>query len=256
MPIIDVHAHVGPWPFHMDTGDAGFNLRLMDRYGIDLQLVSAAEAVVYDAVAGNAALREVLAVHPRLLGYAVVNPNRIEASAEDLRRCLDTGRFVGAKIHTHYPGRLIGSREMGEAFDVIAEAGVPLLLHTWGPEVALLPSLLADRPGLRVIVGHAGGDAWREAAHAAAACDRLYLEHCRTVTDTGRIAFAREAGVPVERLLFGTDSTLIDPCVALGVVRDAGFAPAELERVLWRNAVDLFGLELPQPRLLVTSPND
>src|SRR6185312_7666179 len=68
MPIIDVHAHVGPWPFHMDTGDAGFNLRLMDRYGIDLQLVSAAEAVVYDAVAGNAALREVLAVHPRLLG--------------------------------------------------------------------------------------------------------------------------------------------------------------------------------------------
>ncbi|MFI1395000.1 amidohydrolase family protein [Streptomyces sp. NPDC020681] len=247
MPIIDVHAHVGPWPFHMDNGDAAYNLRLMDRYGIDLQLVSAAEAVVYDAVAGNAALRDVLAWHPRLLGYAVVNPNRIEESAEDLRRCLATGRFVGAKIHTTYPGRLIGSHEMSEAFDVVAEAGVPLLLHAWGPEVALLPELLASRPGLRIIVGHAGGDAWREAAGAAAECDRLYLEHCRTVTDAGRIAYARESGVPVERLLFGTDSTLIDPCWSLGVIRDAGFSADELERVLWRNAVDLFGLTEPFP---------
>ncbi|MGA4954254.1 amidohydrolase family protein [Streptomyces lavendulocolor] len=244
MPIIDVHAHVGRWQFHLTTGDADTNLALMDRYGIDLQIVSASEAVVYDAVAGNAALREALETRPRLYGYAVVNPNRIEESAADLRRCLDTGRFVGAKIHTHYPGRMPGCREMAEAFDVVAEAGVPLLLHTWGREVTLLPELVDPRPGLRVIMGHAGGDAWREAAHAAAACDRLYLEHCRTATDAGRIAYAREAGVPVERMLFGTDATLIDPCVSLGVVRDARFTEEELERVLWRNAAELFDLKV------------
>ncbi|MGP4027093.1 amidohydrolase family protein [Actinomadura sp. 3N407] len=242
MPIIDVHGHLGPWPFHMDTGRAALNLELMDRYGIDLQIVSASEAVVYDAVAGNAALAGVLAECPRLYGYAVVNPNRPERSAQDLRDCLATGRFLGAKIHTTYPGVPIGSPRMAEAFDMLDEAGVPLLLHTWGPDVALLPGLLADRPRLRVIVGHAGGDAWREAAHAAASCDRLYLEHCRTVPDAGRVAYARAAGVPVERFLFGTDSTLIDPCVALGVVRDAGFTEDERERVLWHNAADLFGL--------------
>ncbi|WP_228973366.1 amidohydrolase family protein [Streptomyces sp. DH12] len=246
MPIIDVHAHVGRWQFHLTAGDADANLRLMDRYGIDHQLVSASEAVVYDAVAGNAALYKALATRPRLHGYAVVNPNRIDESAADLRRCLDTGRFVGVKIHTHYPGRLPGSPEMAAAFDLVAEAGVPLLLHTWGDEVALLPELVEARPGLRVIVGHAGGDAWREAARAAAACDRLYLEHCRTATDAGRIAYAREVGVPVERILFGTDSTLIDPCVSLGVIRDAHFAPAELERVLWRNAAELFDLRVQE----------
>ncbi|MEV0964681.1 MULTISPECIES: amidohydrolase family protein [unclassified Streptomyces] len=245
MPIIDVHAHVGRWQFHLTCGDADDNLRLMDRYGIDLQLVSASEAVVHDAVAGNAALTKELASRPRLYGYAVVNPNRIEESAADLRRCLDSGRFVGAKIHTHYPGRLPGSREMAEAFDVVAEAGVPLLLHTWGREVLQLPDMVASRPGLRVIMGHAGGDAWREAAHAAASCEGLYLEHCRTAADAGRVAYAREAGVPVERLLFGTDATLIDPCWSLGVLRDAGFTPAELDRVLWRNAAELFGLEVP-----------
>jgi predicted TIM-barrel fold metal-dependent hydrolase len=242
MRIIDVHGHWGPWPYHLDVGDVALNLELMDRYGIDLQLVSAAEAVVYDAVAGNAALAEVLIDQPRLYGYAVVNANRLERSAEDLRDCLSTGRFLGAKIHTTYPGVSIGSPLMAEAFDMLDEVGVPLLLHTWGTDVARLPAMLENRPRLKVIAGHAGGDAWREAARAAVECDRLYLEHCRTVTDAGRITFAREAGVPMEQFLFGTDSTLIDPCISLGVIRDAGFTADELEQVLWRNAADLFGL--------------
>ncbi|WP_019632104.1 amidohydrolase family protein [Actinomadura atramentaria] len=241
MRIIDVHGHWGPWPFHMDVGDARLNLELMDRYGIEAQIVSASEAVVLDAEAGNAALADVLAANPRLYGYAVVNPRRLERAADEVRGYLASGRFVGVKIHTTYARAPIGSPQMAEAFDLVDELGVPLLLHTWGADVALLPELLAARPRLRVIVGHAGGDAWREAAHAAAACDRLYLEHCRTVPDAGRVAYARAAGVPIERFLFGTDSTLIDPCVALGVVRDADFSDEERERVLWRNAVDLFG---------------
>ncbi|TCM46752.1 amidohydrolase family protein [Kribbella sp. VKM Ac-2568] len=242
MRIIDVHGHWGPWPYHLDGGDVALNVELMDRYGIDLQLVSSAEAVVYDAVAGNAALAEVLIDEPRLYGYAVVNPNRLDRSADDLRDCLSTGRFLGAKIHTTYPGVPVGSPLMAAAFDMLDEVGVPLLLHTWGADVALLPGMLEKRPRLKVIAGHAGGDAWREAAKAAASCDRLYLEHCRTVTDYGRIAYAREAGVPIEQFLFGTDSTLIDPCISLGVIRDAGFTPRELQRVLELNAAELFGL--------------
>lgn len=242
MRIIDVHAHWGPWPFHMEVGDVALNLELMDRYGIELQIVSAAEAVVYDAVAGNAKLAEVLQEQPRLYGYAVVNANRLERSAQDLRDCLSTGRFVGAKIHTTYPGVSIGSPLMADTFDMLDEVGVPLLLHTWGTDVSLLPEMLENRPNLKVIAGHAGGDAWREAARAAVECDRIYLEHCRTVTDAGRITFARSVGVPMEQFLFGTDSTLIDPCISLGVIRDAGFTPDELEQVLATNASRLFGL--------------
>lgn len=242
MRIIDVHAHWGPWPFHMEVGGVALNLELMDRYGIELQIVSAAEAVVYDAVAGNAKLAEVLVEQPRLYGYAVVNANRLERSAEDLRDCLSTGRFVGAKIHTSYPGVSIGSPLMADTFDMLDEVGVPLLLHTWGTDVAKLAEMLENRPNLKVIAGHAGGDAWREAARAAVECDRIYLEHCRTMTDAGRITFARSVGVPMEQFLFGTDSTLIDPCISLGVIRDAGFTPEELEQVLSTNASRLFGL--------------
>lgn len=170
MRIIDVHGHWGPWPFHLDVGDVSLNIELMDRYGIDLQVVSAAEAVVYDAVKGNAALAEVLINQPRLFGYAVVNPNRLERSAEDLRDCLSTGRFLGAKIHTTYPGVTIGEPLMADAFDMLDEANVPLLLHTWGKDVALLPGMLENRPNLRVIVGHA---AWRRMARGSESRRRL-----------------------------------------------------------------------------------
>ena len=54
--IIDVHAHWGPWFFSMEVGSVGVNSELLDRFGIDIQLVSAIEAIVYDAPAGNRAL--------------------------------------------------------------------------------------------------------------------------------------------------------------------------------------------------------
>ncbi|MGW5679882.1 DegT/DnrJ/EryC1/StrS family aminotransferase [Streptomyces sp. NPDC003860] len=50
------------------------------------------------------------------------------------------------------------------------------------------------------------------------------------------------AGVPIARFLLGTDATLVDPALALGVLRDAGLTPGERERVLWRNATELFQL--------------
>ena len=54
--IVDAHAHWGPWFFTMDTGSPALNTSLLERFGIDVQLVSATEGVVYDAPLGNAAL--------------------------------------------------------------------------------------------------------------------------------------------------------------------------------------------------------
>mgnify|MGYP006155358027 CR=1 FL=1 len=45
IPLIDVHAHWGPWFFSMDVGSVSVNSDLMDRFGIDIQLVSAIEAM-------------------------------------------------------------------------------------------------------------------------------------------------------------------------------------------------------------------
>jgi uncharacterized protein len=243
MTIIDVHGHWGPWFFAMGAAGTADNLRVMDEWGITLQIVSAAEAVVYDAPGGNARLAAALAGQPRLRGYVVANPNNLGATAADLDRYLVRGSpFVGVKVHTTYSGRAISSPRMRDLFALLDGYAAVVLIHTWGADVLDLPPLLAANPRLRVIAAHMGAHRWDLAAEAARGCDRLYLEPSGSITDAGQVAHvARE--VPANQLLFGTDATLIDPAVSIGLVTDAELSPAVLERLYWRNAAALFSLQ-------------
>lgn len=248
--IIDVHAHAGPWFFAMDVGDPRLGEALMRRYGIDAAIVSASEAVTYDAVSGNRWLADVLdewpADAPRLYGYVTVNPTDLPSAEADLDRYLPGGRFVGVKIHTTYPAQGLGSTAMRDALRLVAAAGVPALVHTWGADVWALVDVLAAETSLRLVAGHMGGPAWREGVAAATRCDRLHLEPCCSITDRGKIRYALDR-VPAGQLLFGTDSTLIDPAVSLGMVADAGLDAGERELMMWRNAADLFGISGQAP---------
>ncbi|MEV0345812.1 amidohydrolase family protein [Nonomuraea sp. NPDC050680] len=250
--IIDVHAHWGPWFFTMDV--AGATLATMDRYGIDRAIVSATEAVIYDAPAGNRALATALndlgnghdGGHGgglgRLSGYVTINPRRLQEAVRDLAEYLPTGRFVGVKIHTDYTGSPATSPQLRDALELVASAGCPALVHTWGPSVLDLAQVCLDTPGLRVIAGHMGADGFRYAIEAARACDRLYLEPCWSHAPAGRIAEVA-ANVDARQLLFGTDATLIDPSSAFGSVAAANLTGETAERIAWRNAAELFGLE-------------
>jgi hypothetical protein len=240
-PVIDVHGHWGQWFFAMDIGAVSENLRVMDEWGINLQIVSASEAVTYDAPGGNAKLARILETQPRLRGYVVCNPNDLAAAESDLRRFLSTDAFVGVKIHTSYSQRAISGPQMRDLFALLNDFDAVVLIHTWGGDVLDLPRLLANNPRLRVIAAHMGANRWDLAAEAARECRRLYLEPSCSVTDAGQVAHVA-ARVPASQLLFGTDATLIDPAVSFGLVEDAGLAPAVAEAMYWRNAAELFGL--------------
>jgi predicted TIM-barrel fold metal-dependent hydrolase len=218
---------------------AGATRSAMDRYGIDLAVVSASEAVIYDAAAGNRALAE--ALPERCFGYVTVNPRRLADAERDLRAYLPGGRFVGVKIHTDYTGSPVTSPQLRDALELVAAHGVPALVHTWGASVLDLARLCLDIPGLRVIAGHMGADGFRHAIEAARSCDRLYLEPCWSHFPAGRIAEVA-AAVDPRQLLFGTDSTLIDPASAYGAVAAADLPADVAELVAWRNAAGLFGL--------------
>ncbi|HEY3504441.1 MAG TPA: amidohydrolase family protein [Actinocatenispora sp.] len=248
-PVIDVHGHWGPWFFAMDIGSVDENIRVMDEWGISLQVVSASEAVVYDAPGGNAHLAAVLADTPRLRGYVVANPNNLAATRADLDRYLGTDAFVGVKIHTGYPLREISSPQMRDLFALLDEYAAVVLIHTWGRDVLDLLPLLSANPRVRAIAGHMAATRWDLAAEAASACDRLYLEPSCSITDAGQVAYVAEHA-PAGQLLFGTDATLIDPAVSVGLVTDADLPPELAERLYWRNAAELFGLTVPADAVL------
>lgn len=242
--IIDVHAHWGPWFF---SGLRTPNLTVMDRYGIDVAIVSSTEAVTYDPAMGNRALADFLLSAPngsapdRLLGYVTVHPRRLDQAERDLREFLPTRRFVGAKIHTEYTGSPVDSPQMRDALLMLAELDCPALVHTWDASVLDLARHCVDIPGLRVIAGHMGAGGHRHAIAAARSCDRLYLEPSWSHGLAGRMdEVLRE--VDSRQLLLGTDATLIDPASTFGVLAAARPDPVTAERIAWRNAAELFRL--------------
>ncbi|GAA2785911.1 hypothetical protein [Nonomuraea dietziae] len=77
----------------------------MDRYGIGVSIVSATEAVIYDASAGNRALDGWLATTERHYGYVTRQfRGRLAEAERDLDEYLPKGAFVGVKIHTRLHG--------------------------------------------------------------------------------------------------------------------------------------------------------
>lgn len=240
--IVDAHAHWGPWFFSMTTGDPRLNTTLLDRFGIDIQLVSATEGVVYDAPLGNASLESVLSsgIEPRLRGLVVIDPRDLSSAARDLER-LRRPTWVGAKIHTHYSATPVASPRMADAVRLATEAGLPVLVHTWGSDLIDLADLAARVPGSRLVAGHMGAGAWRLAGAAAERSENVWFEPCWSQPEAGRVRWVVDT-VGAHRLLFGSDATLIDPSVTLGAVLAAGLDAAERCAVMGENAARLYDL--------------
>lgn len=239
--IIDVHAHLGPWFFGPDLGGAADNLRSMEAHGIDIQLVSGVEAVTYDALSGNLALAAAITGHERLRGMFVIDPRFLGEADTQLEELLPSGLFFGAKIHTDYAATPAGSPRMADALRLCADRQLPVLVHSWGTQLLDLAETVAQVDDVRVIAGHMGGPAWRLAPEAARRTDRLWLEPGYSQPEADRIRWVLDQVGP-ERLLFGSDSTLIDPALAVGAFRAAGLDEHERDLIMHRNAELLFGL--------------
>ncbi len=242
LPIIDVHQHNGPWPFAGKWGGIELNLRLMERRGIDMAILSSTEGIVDDMVAGNQHLVKGMAGHRNLFGYVVVNPRYPDLSDRELQRHHANPQFVGTKIHTGYSATSPSEPRMADLFAMIEPYRKPLLVHTWGAgDVQSLAALALRFPQLPVIVAHSGGQAWREAIQAARQVSNLYLDFCASDLEHGRIERAIAALGP-ERVLFGTDATLFDPLYMLSCFREASIADEHRPLVMGGNALRLFRL--------------
>jgi hypothetical protein len=241
-PVVDVHQHMGPWPFYGRWGGIEQNLRLMTSRGIDVAVVSAARAVVEDMVSGNAELAQSIKGHTRLYGYIAVNPTVPQLSLAELRRYRANPQFVGVKIHTHYSGCAMSDPRMGAMLGLLREWGRPVLIHTWGAsEVAALVMLAQRYPELQIIAAHAGGDAWRLGIAAARACPNLHLDFACSVPYRGALACALGELGP-QRVLLGTDATLFDPLYVKAVYDHTPMSDSDRALVMGGNAVRLFGL--------------
>ncbi len=116
-------------------------------------------------------LQEQLAQHPRLAGFACINPGDPDA-AERLKVAVGAG-MVGAKIHPPVQRFTVNDPAIDPFFAAAEALGVPVHIHTGvhgGRLRTYMPLLLDDvcqaHPNLSVIMDHLGGYAFFDQAIA------------------------------------------------------------------------------------------
>jgi len=239
--IVDVHSHFGHWrlPIHNERNNPTRMLERMRRYGVTTSIVSHYEGMRYDIEAGNRLLAEGIAGHPELRGYVELNPHQLEQSCAEMDKYYQLPNFAGAEvelIHTVHP---TGSEEVRALLAEIAKRGKPVLFEPLGAYDAPAERELArQNPDLTIIHAHGFDANW---ARLVADTPNIYVEFNRSAPCHHDIIDCLRLLGP-ERLLFGSDQTLLSLGASVGLYLDAGLGPTERRLILRENARRIFGL--------------
>ncbi|GAA1866473.1 amidohydrolase family protein [Actinomadura bangladeshensis] len=181
-----------------------------------------------------------------------------EPGVEDyVRRALDAGARV-FKVHLQVGGFDPRAKELDAVWGMLAEAGVPALVHAGSGPVANgytgpgpYGEVLARHPRLTTIVAHLGAPEFEGFFALADAHERVHLDTTMVFTTFARLAEFPDALLPrlrdlglAGRILLGTDFPNIPYEYAhqLESLAALGLGDDWLRAVCWRGAAELFGL--------------
>lgn len=241
MRLIDVHAHLGRWPSCPSRAVTLESVEMMmKKYGIEKTVVSSVLGITYHMKRGNAKLNSALRRYPDIYGLVSVNCNYAQDSANEIRKYLKSPRFVGVKIHPTATQRNLDKDLDQDIMDAILDFSVPITIHTFEEQISPNITLATEYPDVNFIFLHCGASEWRRTIMLTRNCDNIYLEYSMSwVRECGRLERIVEA-VGSERVVFGSDSPLMDPGYQIGILEEAEISGRERENIAYRNALSLF----------------
>ncbi len=247
--IIDAHVHLGEDVVFDEEVTERELIEFSKRYGVDGGIVQPYLCRPY--------LEDTRAIHDRIhrftrdterkwWGMASINPHfRPEDYDAEARRCIGELGFVGIKItpigHACHPS----SRDALHVFEICRGLKVPLMIHT-GAGVPFSDPVSVARavesfPDVPVVLAHAGSEMHnQQAIQLAEKFDNIHLEPSWVgVIGVGNMIRRLGCG----KILFSSDNIFQIP-VELAKYRSLIANPADLEKVLFRNTVELYGLKV------------
>ena len=166
---------------------------------------------------------------------------------------LQAAGIKGIKLHPDYVHILLSDKRFDEIFSLVEARGMLCVLHTgWDPIspnlIHATPEMIRDvidrHPSLRLVAAHMGGYAQAKGVIEHLLGRNIYLDtslcHLRVDEREELIRILREHGE--DRLLFATDTPWGDPTKEMEFLESAGLSPERLERIYYKNAVELLGI--------------
>lgn len=189
--------------------------------------------------------------HDNLYCFGSVYPFADNA-LEELDRVKELGLY-GIKLHPDYQEFMVADPKVLPIYAKAEQLGLPIAFHTGrdplSPNLVHCPpdqlAKVADMfPKLTIIAAHMGGmDMPQEAAKHLAGKPNVYFDtafasHFLTSAQLGELIQLHGA----DRVLFATDCPWSTVPAERELLLAAGLSPADLERVAYRNAEELFGI--------------
>ncbi|HWB59765.1 MAG TPA: amidohydrolase family protein [Chthoniobacteraceae bacterium] len=242
--LIDAHVHIGKSARLQIDCNGEMLVRVADQLGIEHIFCTDLTALFYDMHEGNRLLYDEMRRFPdRIIGYASLHSTRFgQAALDELERCRHDYRMSGLKIYST-PEATIAEPAMIPILEKCVELDFVVLAHTTPHECEYL---MAAVPECRFLMAHAGGQPfakgdWNRAIMAAKRFPNLYLETASSTIDTHFLETA-VAELGPERIIFGTDTPLLDPWVQLTKIRETALDRRSRDLILGGNIARLIGL--------------
>lgn len=245
MMIWDLHCHLGAVDGATPHERMAALMRMADRVGVERVVIfmgwpHQVDPTPEELRRQNDQVLEALSHwHDRAFGFVYLSPNHVEASLQELKRCIEHGPMVGVKLW-------VARRCSDAAVDpLVAEATrlkAVVYQHTWLKTTGNLAGestpedlvVLAKRhPEATLICGHSGG-AWELGIRAIRPQENIWLGIGGFDPTAGVTEMAvRELGA--ERVIFGSDAAGRSFASQMAKVHGAKISPQDKEHIFGGN---------------------
>lgn len=249
--IIDIHAHIGivKGKFNMPPE---FQLEGMKKYNIDYALISNIACGYGDfELEGNIEAVKTAREHQAKLGVMLwCAPSEMTDIKAFEKLYTDNKDIIkGLKIHPDISGIRADSEAFYPYLSLAGKYSLPVLFHTQDTDFSKVSYVLNASelfPDVKMILGHMSLTSDNtEALEAVKNHKNIYADTAWVKSD---IIERAKNSCAEDKIMFGTDS----PIGGLDTYGDRKYYPeyykktgATAEKVMYKNAVKLFGLELP-----------
>ena len=226
-------------------------LALMEQQGIDLAIVSSSAMNPQQVSKVNEFILQSAQDHPdKIVPVGTLHPHCSEAELESHLHFLLDHHFHGVKIHPDMLSISVNDPGMEKVYRACAEGGLPLLLHTGDNRFDYsnppqIEKVLRDHPRLTVVGGHFSGlYHYTEAADTLSGYPNLFCDcsssFVRLTPQEARHCLEKFGA---NKVMFGTDFPVCIPQYDLRFLFDLGLGDEALDRILFQNAVRIYGID-------------
>jgi uncharacterized protein len=268
--VIDVHTHLNNYEEDkkVTLQECLDNLlESMEKNNVDYSLVLTS----YKVNEHRPSTRDVINMTRDLVNiFVVAGISILNYKERDLREIADylkDGLVKGLKLYPGYEPFYPHDKRCQVIYDLAREFDVPVMFHsgdTYTPKGKVrfshpihIDDVAVDNPGMKIVICHVGNPWIRDCMELVYKNDNVYADISGLVLGDFTSRFERfmrkqleemilYAGEP-NYLLYGTDWPISRMRSYLSFMKEIKLSESNKERILWKNAADLFKIKVKEP---------